>query len=54
MYPLNTQYKRNSNFVYVLEMEYVHKINVFDLKMMVKSGLEKMILKFLHVQTIFL
>ena len=54
MYPLNTQYKRNSNFVYVLEMEYVHKINVFGLKMMVKSGLEKIILKFLHAQAIFL
>ena len=27
--------------VYVLKMEYVSKINIFGLKMMVKSGLEK-------------
>ena len=27
--------------VYVLEMEYVSKINIFGRKMMVKSGLEK-------------
>jgi hypothetical protein len=32
---LNTQYVRNSNFVYVLKMEYVPEINIFDLKMMV-------------------
>ena len=31
-------------------MEYVSKINIFGLKMMVKSGLEKTILKFLHAQ----
>ena len=35
-------------------MEYVSKINIFDLKMMVKSGLEKNILKFLHAQNDFL
>jgi hypothetical protein len=44
---------RNSNLVYVPKMEYVHKANMFGLKMMVKSGLEKIILKFLHAQTIF-
>jgi hypothetical protein len=54
MTTVNTQYMRNSNFVYVLEMEYLHKINGFGLKMMVKSGLEKNILKFLHAQAIFL
>ena len=32
---------RNSNLVYVPKMEYVHKVNIFGLKMMVKSGLEK-------------
>ena len=32
---LNTQYMRNSNFVYVLKMEYVPKMNIFGLKMMV-------------------
>ena len=31
----NTQYMRNSNFVYILKMEYVPKINIFDLKIMV-------------------
>ena len=34
--------------VYVLKMEYVSKINIFGLKMIVKSGLEKIYLKFLH------
>ena len=33
---LNTQYMGNSNFVYVLKMEYVPKINIFGLQMMVK------------------
>ena len=31
--------------VYVLKMEYVFKINIFGLKMMVKSGLQKIFLK---------
>ena len=39
---------RNHDMVYVLKMEYVSKINIFGLKMMVKSGLEKIFLKFLH------
>ena len=34
--------------VYILKMEYVSKINTYGLKMMVKSGLEKFILKSLH------
>ena len=34
-------------------MEYVSKINTFGLNMMVKSGLEKIFLKFLHAQAIF-
>jgi hypothetical protein len=50
---LNTQNMRNSNLVYVSKMEYVHKVNIFGLKMMVKSGLEKIILKFLHAEAIF-
>ena len=49
----NTQNMRNSNLVYVPKMEYVHKVNIFGLKMMVKSGLEKVILKFLHAEAIF-
>ena len=39
--------------VYVLKMEYVSKINIFGLNMMVKSGLEKIFLKFLHAQGLF-
>ena len=46
--PLNTQYMRNPDMVYVLKMEFVSKINIFGLKIMVKSGLEKFILKSLH------
>ena len=49
----NTQNMRSSNLVYVSKMEYVHKVNIFDLKMMVKSGLKKIILKFLHAEAIF-
>jgi hypothetical protein len=51
--PVNTQNMRNSNLVYVPKMEYVHKVNIFGLKMMVKSGLEKIILEFLHAEAIF-
>ena len=50
---INTQNKRNSNLVYVSKTEYVHKVNIFGLKMMVKSGLKKIILKFLHAEAIF-
>jgi hypothetical protein len=34
-------------------MEYGPENNIFILKMMMKSGLEKIILKFLHTQAIF-
>ena len=34
-------------------MEYGPEINVFVLKMMMESGLEKIFLKFLHAQAIF-
>jgi hypothetical protein len=34
-------------------MEYGPENNIFVLKMMMKSGLEKIILKFLHAQAIF-
>ena len=33
---------RNPDMVHVLKMEYVSKINIFGLNMMVKSGLEKL------------
>ena len=52
--PLNTQYMTNSFLIYPVKMEYVSKLNIFGLKMMVTSGLEKLILKFLHAQAIFL
>ena len=35
------------------KMEYIPKITIFGLKMMVKSVLEKIFLKFLHVETFF-
>ena len=37
----------------VLNVEYVSKIIIFGLKTMVKSGVEKMFLKFLHAQSLF-
>ena len=40
--------------IYVLKMEYVCKISIFGLKMMMKSGLEKIFLKFLHAGDYFL
>ena len=33
-------------------MEYLSKVNIFGLKVMVKSGLEKIVLKFLHAQAV--
>ena len=33
-------------------MEYGHEINIFDLKVMMKSGLEKIFLKFLFAEAI--
>jgi hypothetical protein len=34
-------------------MEYGPEINIFVLKMMMKSGLEKIVLKFLHAQSVW-
>ena len=61
-YPLkwksfNTSYLTDSYIIYTLEMESVSKITIFGLKMManrVKSGLEKIFLKFLLTEVIFL
>jgi hypothetical protein len=44
---------RNSAIVYPVKMEYGPEINIFVLKMMMKSGLEKIILKFFHAQSLF-
>ena len=46
---LNTSYLTDSYIVFTLKMESVSKNTIFGLKMMVKSGLEKFILKSLHV-----
>ena len=37
---------------YLLKMEYVSKINIFGLKIMVKNGLEKILMKSLHAQSV--
>ena len=47
---LNTSYLTDSYISFTLKMESVSKSTIFGLKMMVKSGLEKIILKSLHVE----
>ena len=48
---LNTQYMTNSTIVSRVKMEYGWNFSISGLKMMMKSGLEKIFLKFLHVLT---
>jgi hypothetical protein len=43
----------NLTIVYSVKMEYVWTFIISGLKTMVKSGLEKIFLKFLHTQAIF-
>ena len=50
--PFNTSYLTDSYIVFTLKMESVSKNTFFGLKMMVKSGLEKIFLKFLHAGAI--
>ena len=50
---LNTSYLPDSYIVFTLKMESVSKNTIFGLKMMVKSGLEKIFLKFLHAGDYF-
>ena len=45
---LNTSYLTDSYIVFTLKMESVSKNAILGLKMIVKSGLEKFILKSLH------
>ena len=45
---INTSYLTDSYINFTLKMESVSKNTIFDLKMMVKSGVEKFILKSLH------
>jgi len=46
-------YATDSTLVCPVKMEYGPENNIFVLKMMMKSGLEKIILKFLHGHVIF-
>ena len=45
LFNLNTSYLTDSHIVFTLKMESVSKMTLFGLKMMVKSGLEIIILK---------
>ena len=48
IYIINTSYFTDSYIGFTLKMESVTKNTIFSLKMTVKSGLEKIILKSLH------
>ena len=50
---INTSYLTESYIGFTLKMESVSKNTIFGLKMMVKSGVEKIFLKFFHALTIF-
>ena len=50
---VNMYHLTGSDFFFTLKLESVSKITIFDLKMMVKNGLEKIFLKFLHAEAIF-
>ena len=43
---------KKSLFEYLVKMEYLSKVTIFGLKMMGKSGQEKILLKFLHGEAI--
>ena len=49
---INMSYLTDSYIVFTLKMKFVSKTTIFGLKMMVKGGLEKIFLKFLHAETI--
>ena len=49
----STQYMRNLDFIYVLKMKFGSEMNIFGLKITVKSGLEKIFLTFLRAQSLF-
>ena len=50
---LNTSYLNDSYIIFTLKIESVSKNTIFGIKMMVKSGLEKIFLKFLHAGDYF-
>ena len=43
----------DSTLVCPVKMEYGPEISIFGLKLMMKSGQEKIFLKFLHAQAVF-
>ena len=47
----NTQYMTNSTLVFPVKMEYGWNFSISGLKIMMKSGLGKIFLKFLHALT---
>ena len=49
----NTSYFTDSYIIFTLKMESVFKNTIFGIKMTVKSGLEKIFLKFLHAGDYF-
>ena len=53
-YQINMSYLTDSYIVFTLKMESVFKNTIFSLKMMVKSGLEKFILKSFPAGRLFL
>ena len=50
---LKTQNMTNPTIIFLVKMEYGWNFSISGLKMMVKSGLEKIYLKFLHAQRLF-
>ena len=54
MFIINTPNMTNSTLVSQVKMEYGWNFSIFGLKMMMKSGLGKIFLKFLHALTIFI
>ena len=50
---VNTSYLTDSCIIFTLKIESVSKITIFGLKMIVKSGLEKIFLKLFHAEAIF-
>ena len=50
---LNMSYLTDSYIVFILKIESVSKNTIFGVKIMVKSGLEKIFLKFLHAGDYF-
>ena len=51
---LNKSWLTDSYIGFTLKMESVSKNTIFAIKMMVKSGLEKVFFKFLHALTMFI